>query len=431
VLVLCTALAASLAPSAAADEPLSLGDALSLAGTNALRVRAAQHDSLAAERGLRAAKAEWFPTVSVNANAIGLRPEETLEFGFLQIPADWHSIYVTNFSLRYPLFTGGRRVNTIRRSREDVRAATSQLDAERLRTAYDCRSAYLRLLVADRLVAAAEASVRRVELIGKDVNNRFAEGMADSVDLFETELSLRKAKRHLQTARNDRRNASATLARIVGTPMGERIVPTESLPEPTGFPQAGIPEADTTARPELSVLDRQVEALRHERSVVKGSYLPVINGMGGYAVVRPDLGQPGVDWRSIGWVGVTFSWALNIGGQEFTRSAEVLERIRSLEMERRDTARAFMLQARIARNNIDEAFHLYELSREEYRIAADRYRLAAVKARAGALTVNRLVELESELAETEQQFEAARLRYYLAVTEYLYAIGSDSLWEAM
>jgi outer membrane protein len=418
------------APAAVADIQLSLHDALSLAESHAFKVQAAAHDSLAAERALRAAKAEWFPRVVVTGNALGLHPDDPLELGFLQIPARWHSIYAANLSLRYPIYTGGRRVHTIRAGREDLRAAASQLDAERLRSAYECRTAYLRLLVADRLVAVAQASLRRVELIGTDVGNRFTEGLADSVDLLETAVSLRRAKRHLETTRNDRRNASATLARLIGSPLDELIVPTEQVPEPVEPSEANIPPADTTMRPELRVLDHRLDALRQESSVVKSSYLPVISGLGGYAVVRPDLGQPGVDWQTIGFAGVSLSWDLNLGGQESARSGQVLQRIRSLEMTRQDAVQAFVLQARIARNNIDEAYRLFELSREEYGIAADRYRLAEGKAQAGALSVNRLVELESELAVTEQEFVAARLRYFLAVTEYLYAVGSNSLWEA-
>jgi outer membrane protein TolC len=54
--------------------------------------------------------------------------------------------------------------------------------------------------------------------------------------------------------------------------------------------------------------------------------------------------------------------------------------------------------------------------------------LAEDKQKAGQMTVNRLLELEAELTETEQQFEAARLKYFAAVTDYLYAVGSDAIW---
>jgi len=428
--LLCLAIGCVGSP-AAADVSMSLGEALSMAADHAFGVQAAAHDSLAAERALRVAKTEWFPRVSLTANALGFHPQDDLGIGFIKVPSRWNSIYATNLSLSYPIYTGGKRVHAIRRNRADVGAATSQLGAERLENAHACRSAYLRLLVADRMVAAAQASLARVEVIGRDVGNRFSEGVADSVDVLETELSLRRVQRRLESARTERRNASATLARLVGTPADEAIIPTEPIPEPVVPSAAGMPELDVSERPELHVVDQQLEGLRQERSMVKGGYLPVVNGLGGYAIVRPDLGQPGADWQGMWWAGVTLSWGLNLGGQESARSGQVLERIRSLEARRADVAQSLLLQARIARNKVEEAYRLFELSLEEYDIAADRYRLAGDKARAGTITVNRLVELESELTETQQEVEAARLRYFLAITDYLFAIGSDSLWEAM
>ena len=74
---------------------------------------------------------------------------------------------------------------------------------------------------------------------------------------------------------------------------------------------------------------------------------------------------------------------------------------------------------------------MYEINRDEYSIAKRRFGLAEGMRNAGQMTVNRLIELEADLTETEQHFEAARLRYFAAVTDYMYAIGSDALWEGM
>lgn len=421
------------APAQAADAlRLTLHGALTLAGENAAQVKAAYHDSLAAEQGLRAAKTGWFPDVSVAGNAIGFRPQDALGIGLLQIDPAWHSVYVTNFSLRYPIFTGGRRTNDIRRNREDVDAASSNLDAARLANAYQCRQAYIGLLVADRMVGSAEASLRRVTAIRTNVQNLFAAGMADSVDVLDTEISMRQARRMLEQVRNERRNVSLKLARLLGIPAGREIVPTESIPIPQLGSDSRLTQPDTVpGRPELAALDHRISAAQYQRSIVKANYWPVVNGMGGYALVRPDLGQPDADWQNIWWVGLTLSWDLNLGGREFAKSTQALEQVKSLEMTKRDIEEVIVLQARIAWNNVQEAYALYEINRDEYSIAKRRYGLAEGMATAGQMTVNRLIELEADLTETEQEFEAARLRYFAAVTDYMYAIGSDALWEGM
>ncbi len=393
-------------------------------------MKAAYHDSLSAAYGLRAAKSAWYPTFGVTGNALGFHPQDPLGFGAIQIPPAWNEVYAANVRLSYPIYTGGRRTNDIRRQHETVHAVSSQLAATKLANAYECRQAYLGLLIADRMVGSAEASYKRIGIVQTHVENLFAVGMADSIDILEIRLSLRGAERLLEETRNRRRNASTTLARVLGISSDETIVPTEVIPEPQ-FHAVGDTVDAVARRPELAVLDHQIASVRHQRSIVKAGFLPAVNGLGGYSLVNPDIGVDESKWQDMWWLGLTFSWDLNLGGKEFSEANQALETIRSLEMKRKDAEDSLTLQAKLARNDIDEAYSVYTISRDEFRIAARRFALAEEKQKAGQMSVNSLLELESELTQTEQQFEAARLRYFAAVTDYLYAVGSDALWEGL
>ena len=98
-------------------------------------------------------------------------------------------------------------------------------------------------------------------------------------------------------------------------------------------------------------------------------------------------------------------------------------------MKRKDLEDSLLLQARIAWNDIEKAYAVYGIRRDEYNLASRRFALAVDVQKAGRMTVNRLLELEADLTQTEQQFEAARLKYHAAVTDYLYAVGSDAIRE--
>jgi outer membrane protein TolC len=410
------------------EQRISLTEALRLADENAFVVKAAYHDSLSAEHGLRAAKTAWFPALAVSGNALGFHPQDPLGFGLVQISPDWQEVYVTNVRLNYAIYTGGRRTNEVGRQRENLGTASSDLAATKLANAYDCRQAYIGLLIAERTLASAEASSQRITIIRTDVENLFAAGMADSVDILETELSLRGIQRLLEESRNRRRNASATLARILGVAENETIVPTELIPEPDPL-RVDRPEGrgDVAHRPELSAVDHRIESARYQRSLVKSNFFPVVNGMGGYSLVKPNIGERESSWQEMWFLGLTLSWDLNLGGKEFSESSQALEAIRSLEMKRKDLENTLALQAQIAWNNIDETYEVYTISRDEFNIATRRFALAQDKQKAGQMTVNRLLELEAELTQTEQQFEVTRLRYFAAVTDYLYAVGSDAI----
>jgi outer membrane protein TolC len=415
-------------PARGAERRISLTEAIGAAETHAFGIKAAYHDSLSAEHGLRAARDAWFPSLAAGGNVLGYRPDDPLALGPIQIGAAWQEIYAANLRLSYPLYTGGRRTNDIRRQRANVGAASSQLAATKLANAYDCRQAYIGLLVADRTVGSAEASAQRIAIIKTDVQNLFAVGMADSIDILETEVSQRGVDRLLEQTRNERRNACLSLARLLGAAETDSIVPTGAIPEPDPTLVVRPAEKSEPARrPELSVYDHQIESARYQRAIVKSNVLPVLSGMGGYALVKPDIGDRETNWQDAWFLGLTLAWDLNLGGKEFSESGQALEKVRSLEMKRKDLEDSLALQARIAWNNIEEAYAVYRITRDELNIARRRFALAEDKQRAGQMAVNRLLELESDLTQTEQQFEAARLRYFAAVTDYLYAVGSDAI----
>ena len=217
-------------------------------------------------------------------------------------------------------------------------------------------------------------------------------------------------------------------AHLLGVPDTELIVATENIPEPQPLATDQSPApGGVAARPELTAADHQIESAHYQRSIVKAGLLPVVNGMGGYALAKLNIGEREGPWQEIWWLGLTLSWDINLGGKEFSESNQALESVRSLELKRKDLENSLALQARIAWNNAEKAYTIFNISRDEYHISARRFALAEDKQKAGQMAVNRLLELEADLTQTEQQFEAARLKYFAAVTDYLYAIGSDAI----
>lgn len=416
-------------PARATGLDLTLSDALRLARENAFAVKASYHDSLAAEYGLRTAKSAWLPNLGLSANALAFHPFDPLQLGLLQLDKEWQQVYMGNLQLSYPIYTGGRRRSEVRLNKENVGAAASDLSTSKLANAYECRQAYIGLLIADRVVRATEKSLERVEIINNDTENLYSAGLADSIDILETQLSLRQIRRQLEEVRTQRRNASAMLARFLGVGGDVVIVPGEPIPTPR-LEEGTVPGGASVAdRPELAALDHRILAAGHQRSLVKGNLLPVISGAGGYALVRPEVGDIGGEWHDIGWVRLTLAWDLNLGRGESAAADQALEKMHYLEMQRKDLERKLTLQAQVAWNDMQKAYTLSQIRGEEFNLAKRRFRLAEEKRTVGQMSANRFLELEAELTETEQQFEVARLRFFAARTDYLYATGSDELWE--
>ncbi len=95
---------------------------------------------------------------------------------------------------------------------------------------------------------------------------------------------------------------------------------------------------------------------------------------------------------------------------------------------RDDLAETLALQAKIALENLRQAYDNYTISGRQYDIAEKQYRIGFEKQRAGSISLNRLLELESDLTSIEQMYKASKINYFLSETEYLYAIGSPRIY---
>ena len=97
-------------------------------------------------------------------------------------------------------------------------------------------------------------------------------------------------------------------------------------------------------------------------------------------------------------------------------------------MAARDAEESFTIQSDIAFQNLEFAKKAHDVSRREFEIAELQYRKAKAKKEAGTISLNRLLEIESDYTGAEQTYQASIINYYLAETEYLYAIGSPRLY---
>ena len=175
-----------------------------LAGRSDLKAAEAQVH--AAETARSAVEAERYPTASVNADygVIGTGPENS------------HGTFTLTGSVRMPLFQGGR----VAADREQAEAALSQRRAEyqetKSRIDAEVRSAFLDLDSAAIQVAAARSNRDLANETLVQARDRFAAGVADTVEVVQAQESVAAAEQDLVSALYAHNRAKADLARALG-----------------------------------------------------------------------------------------------------------------------------------------------------------------------------------------------------------------------
>jgi outer membrane protein TolC len=412
-----------------AERSITLDEGLRLSQEHSLDVKANFHDSLSARLDLAAARALRFPTLSLSATSYYTDVVQEIEVPFNRIELGSHENYLADMKLTVPLFAGGRISNQIRIQSAMAESRGYNLESARYQTAYQTRKAFLALMLAQSGVAASEASFKRVEIVNRDVRNLYSGGLADSVDILDAELALEKARGILDERRTAEGNASATLARLTGIPLNESLSPILQLPPPDFEVYENIAYTpEKIDRPELKVLENSAEAAHHVVGLNRATYLPSLNGFGGYTVGKPNRDLVNEDWNDYWTVGLNLIWEFNLGGRSLRTVSSAREMARSAELSRDDIEESFKLAAIVAYENLRQAFRNYSVSQREFEISARKYELGLQKQRVGRLSVNRLLELEADLAASEQLYRSSIINYFLFESDYLYSIGSSKIY---
>jgi outer membrane protein TolC len=186
---------------------VTLESALKTAFESRADYLAARERVTAAQSSRRAASAEHIPTLHLDADygAIG------------QTPSDAHATFRIAGTLRVPLFDAGRSNARRIESEADLRRREAELEDFRGRVEYDVRSALLDLRAAGQQLEAAQANVTLAGQELEQARDRFAAGVAGSLEVSQAQQAVASASDSYIAALYAHNLAKASLARAVGT----------------------------------------------------------------------------------------------------------------------------------------------------------------------------------------------------------------------
>lgn len=407
---------------------VSLSEAIARSQEYQFGIKAARSDSLAGIKRYLQVRTLRFPTLSLDARTRFINKLQSISTPLFTKEMGSKDSYQADLMLSMPIYTGGRISGQIKRAHQAGLADASALQAKCLETAYRCRRAYLNIMAAGAVVEASQASLDRVRIVRDDVQHLYDNGLADSLDILEAEQALEAARRVLNDSRSGAANAAAALNMMMGLAADEVVTPTESAPEPSDESLIIIEAAPDLKRPELQRLDYAANAMEQAVALARGDYFPVLSGFAGYSVGMPNQDMFEKSWNDYFSVGLSLTWQFNLGGAAHKGVQEAQAQATSARMQHNDLRDALMLQATTSANTVHQVFRSYQIARREYDIADHKYRLARQRQQAGRLSVNRLLEMEAQLTAAQQQLDVARIHFYLAESDYLYAIGSKRIF---
>ena len=186
---------------------MTLEAALQRAFQSRADIQSAQAGVRAAEESLKAAHAERLPQLAINA-----------DFGGAGTTPSQHStsVYTVGGTLTIPVYEGGRIHGEIQESNAALQQRKSELENVRGQVDQDVRQAFIDLNSAADQVGVAQSNVALSHDTLQQSRDRFAAGVADSVELVQAEQAVVQADNDYITAVFEHNLAKVSLARAMG-----------------------------------------------------------------------------------------------------------------------------------------------------------------------------------------------------------------------
>lgn len=441
-------------PALAGGEEVSLDRCREMALENNRRIAIARQADEQAAYTVKATKANFFPKFSAGAYGlyassandmklalgdIRLFDPSTLEgivppalepwldrLSLLRLPElslklDLNNSYLAGVSIEQPVYMGGKIHSAYRMARigDELAALNVCLTEEEVIVETD--RAYWTYVQTLELRKSAGAYKAVVEEFLRTVSNAVEAGMKSRNDLMKVQVQLNRAELQLQRADNGVRLSRMNLCQMVGLPLNSDIVPSESFGDETAPAAAGT---DITARPEYTMLCKQVELKRQEQRFIQSDFLPSVGVRGGYNYTygMKINGRPLFDNGGFSAM-IAVSIPLFHWGEGMNKVRAAKAETAMAELQRDEMAEKMELEAQQALNAVNEYILEVRLTESALSQAEENMQTSGNFYEAGMEPISDYLEAQAIWQNASAEYIAARAKLAISRSEYMKAAG--------
>lgn len=320
-------------PAVARADELTVEDAIVRAARTHERAKIAALAVQDAEGQVVSARADLLPSLTLGAQAV--------------LAPDPNERYVTGsgtLTLRQPLLAPSA-LPRLWSAEHQVKAEKLSAQEELRILAFDTAAAFLEVVAAERLLAAANARLTRAKA-NLDYSQARAEAELNSInDVTRAKLELTSAAREVAQKKRDVETSRLTLAVLVGNDVDAVVAPTALFAESLAFAgdPAQLAQTAVGARNDVRALAEQSLAARELAREPTFRLIPALD-LTGQIRVNPDP-LNGDSWHGESLT-LSLTWTLFDGGQRYGDRQSALARAETAEAQQSLTVRTLSAQVR-------------------------------------------------------------------------------------
>jgi outer membrane protein len=408
------------------DETLQDAWAIALGGDPELE--ASRWQSSAAQRGLRAAEAERFPSITArgsysvfdNPLTINAPLDPILPGATASVTANQREFFLGGVQVRQPLYTSGRVSYGIDAAGAEVNAAVANEARTELDVKLQVGEAYIGVLKAQRLLDVADGSVKSLESHTREVENLLKEGVGIPNNLLASRVALANAKQRQLQMKNIVAVAKAAYNRVLQRPL-DTPVSLSDLPQPTDeYDLHRAIQQAVDGRPEIAQLSAKVRALRSQGAAVRAGYRPQVVVEGGFDYIENRF----LDNETFNHVSVIAEWNFFDAGRKRHKVMQIEQSAEAVLRKRSNAESLIALQVNKAWHDLSTASQQVKVSKGALESATENLRVSRNRYKAGAGTNTEVLDAETLRTTAFSGYYKSLYNTVLAEIRLLRAIGS-------
>lgn len=417
----------------AAQQQVTLKDALTYALQNNARVRKAKLDIEGGRYKVQEVRAQALPQLTGNAG-LTYNPiigQLVADFGgqaqAIKLGQNWNStagVQLSQQLFNQQVFTGLQAA----RSSEEYYNLTSQLTEEQIIELV--ANNYYQVLVNREQLSVLDTNIKNVKTVEKVISNQFKNGLARKIDVDRISVNLT----NLNTQREQVVNAIVQLENqlkfSMGMPVSNPIeLPATELTQATQLP-VFADSVNLANRTEVKILDTQDKLLSLQRKAYLAEYYPSLSLTGNYTYSSQ---SDGFDFLSsnaaaIGYgasaIGLTLRVPIFNGFLTRSKVRQANVEILKAKEDRKESVNSLNLAYENAKIQLRNNLNTINAQRKNVELAQEIYRSTQNNYNNGLATLTDLLDTENSLTSSQNSYTQALLNYKIAEIQLIKSNGN-------
>jgi outer membrane protein TolC len=308
-----------------------------------------------------------------------------------------------------------------RSAAEGVKAAQFNYKDAREMVVLAVGNAYLQAIAGAARVQTAEAQVTNAQSLYDKAADQLKAGLSPAIDALRSRVELQTRQQQLIVARNDLAKQKLSVARIIGIPLEQAFVLTETAPyqELTPQPFDQYLQRAYASRGDYQAAVSQVRAAELSRRAAVAGYYPTVDMNANLGDVGVTPSQSNGTWQVTGGVNIPI-FAGNKVHSDVLKADADLKQARS---QLGDLRGRIDYEVRTALLDLNAAAEQVEVARSSVDLAEQALTQSRDRFTSGVADNLEVVQAQEALASAHESYIQSLYAHNLAKVELAYAIG--------